>query len=700
MFTARSTILSVLLLGIAASPARAAFPGSNGELAFDCGDGTAICAAHPDGSSASGIVDGGSAPAWSADGSKVVYLSSQDGSLWVADADGSNARTLNHPGQAPTWSPDGLQIAFDDGAELLVMNADGTGAHTIASSPDAFYKHPTWSPDGTKIAAEVTICPGKTGPCDTTGSGVYTMAPDGSDRVRVAGTEVGDEEPDWSPDGTKLVFLRHESGTPAKRVAVVDAAGGAVGLVGPEGRNLAPAWAPDGNSIAWEHGDTIWVMDADGDNARELVAGINGDPSWQPIPPTTPTGGGGGGTDPGTGTGTGTGGGGRDTTTGGNDGTGTPTGPGQPGPTTGGEGPGAGPCANNIMGTAHRDLLTGTDSGDSIDAGGGADVVHGLGGDDCIAGGAGPDELDGGPGDDTIVGDPRDDRRPSAGEANHIVGGPGSDTIVSWIGADHIDVHDGEVDRVFCGPGHDHVFADRRDKVASNCESVRVGVPPVCRAKEVLVRINSSDTVEAPCDATDGDPIQVTPGKAEHGSLVARRTTGGRVRYEYAPDWAYMGRDSIHFVARDIDGPATGRLSIGVHMGLHTHEQDPLTVYLLALDRATRLAPAVSRSRAAHDAFEHEAAVARDAIDVFAGSCPPAARNAAQGLAVLTRRGVQAPLGASAPSPRVQAKLLQARNAILGEAPVAARTPGGEKWGAGAPLALHEIDVLTSRSAS
>ena len=87
---------------------------------------------------------------------------------------------------------------------------------------------------------------------------------------------------------------------------------------------------------------------------------------------------------------------------------------------------------NEITGTDSSEMLFGTNSGETIDAGAGHDKVFAQGGDDTIRGGEGDDWLFGGGGDDSIEG----------GEGNDIlVGGAGDDTI------------DG-------GEGHDIIFGD------------------------------------------------------------------------------------------------------------------------------------------------------------------------------------------------------------------------------------------------
>jgi hypothetical protein len=44
-----------------------------------------------------------------------------------------------------------------------------------------------------------------------------------------------------------------------------------------------PVWSPDGRRIAWDNGDAIWVMNADGTGQASLTARSDDlDPSWSP----------------------------------------------------------------------------------------------------------------------------------------------------------------------------------------------------------------------------------------------------------------------------------------------------------------------------------------------------------------------------------------------------------------------------------
>ena len=101
------------------------------------------------------------------------------------------------------------------------------------------------------------------------------------------------------------------------------------------------------------------------------------------------------------------------------------------------------PDVENLIGSAHNDILAGDARHNAIDGRAGDDTLYGGpgGGDDVMNGGTGNDRLFGGQGNDTLTGGPGDDR---------LAGGPGEDTFVfgPGDGADTVTDFSGGTDRI------------------------------------------------------------------------------------------------------------------------------------------------------------------------------------------------------------------------------------------------------------
>jgi TolB protein len=122
---------------------------------------------------------------------------------------------------------------------------------------------------------------------------IFTIAPDGSNRLDLTNGSQGTyaDQPDWSPDGTHLVYFFSDTYSPFWPGLFTMRADGSeqqrlTTLTGNFAQ--APTWSPDGTKIAFQLNPGIWVVNADGAHAHRLT-GVNTSttdlyPAWQPLP--------------------------------------------------------------------------------------------------------------------------------------------------------------------------------------------------------------------------------------------------------------------------------------------------------------------------------------------------------------------------------------------------------------------------------
>ena len=124
------------------------------------------------------------------------------------------------------------------------MDADGSDLHRV-TAPGG---EPAFIPDGDHLVYWCDACEG--------GDGVFLIRDDGSDAPGVRLTtnpfrDQGDEDPEVSPDGQTVTFVRHKVGGKLQALFAVGIGGGEPRKLTSYEREVAIThdWAPDGRQI-------------------------------------------------------------------------------------------------------------------------------------------------------------------------------------------------------------------------------------------------------------------------------------------------------------------------------------------------------------------------------------------------------------------------------------------------------------------
>jgi len=231
----------------------------------------------------------------SSDGRRIIYVDLVTGQdsyssyMYVTNTEGTWLSLLNSDTAAfePAISTDGNKVAYQSwktgNADIYVMEIDGGNVVNLTDT-EAYDDYPDWSPDGSKI---VFISQRDTGNLGI--SKIYTVNPDGSGIKQLTTGITDDSLPQWSPDGKEILFQSNLQNMNYWSLYIMNADGSNIRTVyAPANSNASiPRWSPDGSRIIFNsdmNGNEfdIYTIDPDGQNLTRVTDSTARDvsPNW------------------------------------------------------------------------------------------------------------------------------------------------------------------------------------------------------------------------------------------------------------------------------------------------------------------------------------------------------------------------------------------------------------------------------------
>jgi len=178
--------------------------------------------------------------------------------------------------------------------QIYVVNLDLTGLTPLTNIAEGACQ-PDWSPDGSQIVF--------TSPCRERGefyktvyndSSLYIMNADGSDQKPLTTVPGSDFDPTWSPDGKQIAYTSLRGGK--KDIYVLTVATNAIvrltTVSGDIQESSQPAWSPFGNLIAYTvkrvGAYQVWAMTDTGQGNTQIAR--SGQERWDYLPLWAPDG--------------------------------------------------------------------------------------------------------------------------------------------------------------------------------------------------------------------------------------------------------------------------------------------------------------------------------------------------------------------------------------------------------------------------
>jgi len=179
------------------------------------------------------------------------------------------------------WSPGGAQLLYVQGNLVYTIRPDSTLRTLLTQSTGTINRDPAYSPAGDKVVFSRL---------DSSGAhDLYTMTSNGGSVTRITNTPgVNETSASWSSDGSALVYISDQGGNPEiYTLQLSDPAGTTLRLTNTTAEELYPRYSPDGSRLTFMRRETggTWalVISAFGDDPGStpaLVIGSGGSQRW------------------------------------------------------------------------------------------------------------------------------------------------------------------------------------------------------------------------------------------------------------------------------------------------------------------------------------------------------------------------------------------------------------------------------------
>ncbi|MBD0671515.1 TolB family protein [Streptomyces sp. CBMA156] len=253
-------------------------------------------------------------PAFAPDGRSVLLTEFSGGynqgaaALSVLPLDGGAPRkvvedpdkaAVNLPGTSWNAAADAFAFATDresEHDEVWLMKPGGAPERVTRHADDSGYSEPSFSPDGEWIVFQQSHDPEHAAAGGAAGrDSLWKVRRTGGTPVPLVdgpATGTDNRQPNWSPQGDRIVFQRRSAGREDWSLWTVAADGGGLRQVtAAPGEHTDPSWSPDGRFLVFSSnlGDLpnaqVFVVEAGGGTPVRVTrddSAYDGAPSWSP----------------------------------------------------------------------------------------------------------------------------------------------------------------------------------------------------------------------------------------------------------------------------------------------------------------------------------------------------------------------------------------------------------------------------------